>query len=81
MREINASAFKAKCLALLDEIAETGEPLTILKRGTPVAQLFPPAPARKGFPQEGLKGSVRILGDVVDPVLDAADWEVEGDNG
>ena len=29
MKTINASEFKAKCLAILDEVAETGEVLTM----------------------------------------------------
>jgi prevent-host-death family protein len=43
MRSIRASEFKAKCLAILDEVERTGEPVTILKRGRPVARLLPPA--------------------------------------
>ena len=38
-RTIKASEFKAKCLALMDEVAESGEEIVITKRGTPVARL------------------------------------------
>jgi prevent-host-death family protein len=41
MREITASAFKAGCLALLDEVAASGESLLITKRGRPVARVDP----------------------------------------
>lgn len=41
MRRIRASELKAKCLAILDEIARTGESVTILKRGRPIASLVP----------------------------------------
>ena len=37
-RTIGAAEFKAKCLALLDEVAETKEELVVTKRGRPVAQ-------------------------------------------
>jgi prevent-host-death family protein len=77
MKTMTATEFKAKCLSILDEVAETGETLTILKHGKPVAQLVPPAPISSGSPQDSLKGTVTILGDVVSPVLDPADWEVE----
>jgi prevent-host-death family protein len=77
MNTINASDFKAKCLSLLDEVARTGRTLTILKRGKPVAQLVPAVPVEKGFAQTALKGTVRILGDVVSPVLPAGTWEAE----
>jgi len=38
---LTASRFKAQCLALLDEVAETGESLVITKRGRPVARVEP----------------------------------------
>ena len=40
-KRIAASEFKAKCLALLDEVAETGMPLIITKRGKPLVKLVP----------------------------------------
>jgi len=38
-QQIPASQFKARCLALLDEVAATGQPLVVTKRGKPVAKL------------------------------------------
>jgi len=77
MRSIRASEFKAKCLAILDEVERTGEPVTILKRGRPVARLLPPARGEGKYPQDSLKGTVKILGDVIEPVLPAELWEAE----
>ena len=79
MREIRASEFKAKCLAILDQVERTGEPVTILKRGRPVARLVPPSLGSGEYPQHALFGTVKILGDVVEPVLPATDWEAEGE--
>jgi prevent-host-death family protein len=46
MTTITATHFKAHCLRLLDQVAETGEPLVITKHGRPVARVEPPsAPA------------------------------------
>jgi prevent-host-death family protein len=42
MREITATQFKAHCLRVLDEVAETREPVVITKHGRPVARLEPP---------------------------------------
>ena len=78
MKTISATEFKAKCLALLDEVKQTGEVITILKRGKPTAQLVPPVPRDNAMPQETLIGSVQIIGDVVGPVIDASFWEAEG---
>lgn len=71
MREIRASEFKAKCLAILDEVDRTGEPVTILKRGRPVARLVPPELGQSEFPQQALFGTVEILGEIIEPVLPA----------
>jgi prevent-host-death family protein len=73
----NASEFKAKCLAILDQVNSTREIVTILKRGKPIAQLVPPARQGSGYPQDDLRGSARILGDIVAPALPAEAWESE----
>ncbi len=76
MKTINASEFKAKCLAILDEVGQTGETVTILKRGKPVAQLVPPVP-RETYPQDTLAGTGRIIGDVIEPPLPPEAWDAE----
>ncbi|MCP3964491.1 MAG: type II toxin-antitoxin system Phd/YefM family antitoxin [bacterium] len=78
MVTINASEFKAKCLAILDEVADTGEEVLILKRGRPVAQLVPPIQSSSPHPQDELRDSVVIKGDVIEPVLPAEAWEAVG---
>jgi prevent-host-death family protein len=80
VKTLTSTEFKAKCLSILDEVAETGEPVTILKRGKPVAQLVPPVPRAKGYPQEQIIGTVRIKGYIVSPPLPADAWEAERRN-
>lgn len=41
MIRISASQFKARCLALLDDVAEGGSELVVTKRGRPVAKVVP----------------------------------------
>lgn len=41
MEQMSASRFKAQCLSILDEVAESGSELVITKRGKPVAQVVP----------------------------------------
>jgi prevent-host-death family protein len=53
-REITATQFKARCLRLLDEVAESGEALVVTKHGRPVARVEPPLRA------DDLRGSVTI---------------------
>lgn len=78
MKKMNISEFKAKCLALLDELDRTGEAITILKRGRPIAQVVPAVPREDGYPQNTLRGTVEVCGDIVGPVLPSETWEVEG---
>jgi prevent-host-death family protein len=71
-KAIKASEFKAKCLALIDEVAASGTPLTITKNGKPVADLVPHrAGARNAF---GIwKDSIKITGDIISPI--DVEWE------
>ena len=39
--KVPASAFKARCLALLDEVATTHRSLVVTKHGVPVARVVP----------------------------------------
>ena len=39
MTTIQASEFKAKCLALMDQVARTGQTIVVTKNGKPVAEL------------------------------------------
>jgi prevent-host-death family protein len=77
MNVYSASEFKAKCLAILDQVNSTREAVTILKRGKPVAQLVPLVQQDSGYPQDDLLGSVRVLGDIMAPPLPAESWESE----
>jgi len=41
MREIAISEFKARCLALLEEVSKTRKPIRITRRGKPIAEVVP----------------------------------------
>ncbi len=64
---VPAGEFKAKCLKLLDEVAEKREPLIITKHGKPVAQVVP-MPSKQRKIVGSMKGSVTILGDIISPL-------------
>lgn len=74
-RVIGATEFKAKCLALLDEIQEQGGTITVTKRGRPVATISPVPKKRWKSPIGILEGKVKILGDIVNFNL-ADRWEM-----
>jgi prevent-host-death family protein len=71
-RVIKASEFKAKCLALLDEVEQKGDHLVITKKGKPVADVVPHKPEKREL-LGILKGRVEILGDIISPI--DVEWE------
>jgi antitoxin (DNA-binding transcriptional repressor) of toxin-antitoxin stability system len=72
-RYVKASAFRAKCLAAIDEAARSGALLTILKNGKPVAELMPRG--RRGRRLRGIsKNELFITGDIISPI--DVEWEV-----
>ena len=70
-RTMKASEFKAKCLRLMDEVAEHGEEIVITKNGRPVAKLAPYRRKPK-MPFGRNRENIRILGDIVSPM--PAEW-------
>jgi prevent-host-death family protein len=71
-RHIKASEFKAKCLALMDEVARTGASVVITKNGKAVAELVPHRPRRQNA-RGILKNELFVTGDIVSPV--DVEWE------
>jgi prevent-host-death family protein len=66
-RMMKASEFKAKCLALLDEVERTGQGVIVTKHGKPVAELVPhrtPKRNARGI----LKDKLFIVGDIISPI-------------
>lgn len=64
---VPAGEFKAKCLKMIDEVAEKRKPLVITKFGKPVAQVIP-MPAKQRDIVGSMKGSGVILGDIISPI-------------
>ncbi len=74
-KQITATQFKTHCLRLLDEVAETGQPLVITKHGRPVARVEPP------LRPDDLRGSVKI--NMTDEELiyfSIGPWDMEKDD-
>jgi prevent-host-death family protein len=64
-KTISTSEFEGHCLALLDKVARTRQPLIVTKRGKPVAKIVPTEASRS----PRLLGSVKF-GNIVDAILD-----------
>lgn len=73
MKNIPAGEFKARCLAIMDEVQAKRQAVVITKRGKPVAKLVPVEKEQDdifGF----FKGKIKIKGDIIAPVLSPEDW-------
>lgn len=67
VREIPAGEFKAKCLAIMDEVQQRGGAYVITKRGVPVAKLVPARVERRPF-LGSMKGTVITRADLIAPL-------------
>ncbi len=77
MIEVAISEFKAKCLALLEQVRRTHQPIRITRHGKPVAEVVPPSAVVDRAAWIGsMKDSVEIVGDIISPANDEDEWEV-----
>jgi len=79
MEKIAISKFKATCLAVLERVRKSGQPILVTRFGQPVAKISPPELAERIIRLGGGAGSAVILGDIVGPIGDESDWEAAQD--
>ncbi|MHB8503462.1 MAG: type II toxin-antitoxin system Phd/YefM family antitoxin [Candidatus Acidiferrales bacterium] len=76
MQEVPISIFKAKCLAILEQVEKTKSPIRITRHGKPVADVVPAVQTVDRASLMGsMRNSIKILGDIVSPVIDLDDIE------
>jgi prevent-host-death family protein len=63
---MSISKFKATCLAVLERVRATGQPVLVTKFGTPVAQVLPPTPPA---PPPSWLGVLRERGRIVNDLV------------
>jgi prevent-host-death family protein len=77
VEQIAISKFKATCLAVLERVRKTGKPVLVTRFGEPVAEVGPPPVTGRPHRELGsMRGTARIVGDIVSPASDEDDWEV-----
>lgn len=74
---VSVAEAKATLSAVVHRVEQKRIPVTILRRGVPVAQIIPfpetPAPKLRG----SMAGTVRVLGDIVSPL--GIEWTISDD--
>ncbi len=74
MKKVAATEFKAKCLALIDQVHNTGKPITITKRWKPVAVLQQLTEAdTKAWLK--LRDTIKSYKDPFKPAVDPSEWD------
>ena len=74
MQKIPAAQFKAQCLAVMEQVAESGRPVVVTKHGKPVVQIIPAESVGDeifGF----MAGKARIIGDI-ENTIPISDWNL-----
>jgi prevent-host-death family protein len=76
--EVSAAEFRKNFFRILDRVEQTREAVVITKRGKPVARLVFVDNEEKKDPLIGaLAGLGRTKGDLTEPVVDTAVWELD----
>lgn len=75
VKSIPAGEFKQRCLALLDEVEASGEPIVVTKRNRPVAQVAPIGPDAGEDWRGAMRTRGEITGDLVAPAAGVEEWE------
>jgi prevent-host-death family protein len=73
-KAIGAGEFKAKCLAILDEVQRARREILITKRGKPVAKLVPVHDRAESF-IGSMRGTMEIVGDIISPIDE--EWDAD----
>ena len=75
MKQMRASVFKAQCLAVMNDIQATGEPVIVTKRGKPVVKVVPIKPENDDI-FGSMADEVKIVGDIESPVVPLKAWKI-----
>jgi prevent-host-death family protein len=79
METMAVSKFKATCLAVLQRVKRTGQPVLITRFGQPVAEIVPPPSPESAASWLGcMQGRAEERGDTVGPTLKPRDWKALG---
>ena len=73
MKEMAAAEFKAKCLAVMEKVKQTGEPVVVTKHGKPMVKVMP-MPQKDAEVFGYLADKIKVVGDVIN-TTPPEDWD------
>lgn len=75
MKRMTATKAKAQFLAMMKDVALTGEPVVVTNHGKPLVRIIREKPA-KNEPFIGrLEGIIEVRGDLLKPAVPPEDWD------
>jgi len=74
MKQIPTSEFGTQCLALINEVQATGEPVLVTEDGKPVVKLVPVETKDESIIGH-MVGKAKIVGDIISPATPIEDWD------
>ena len=76
MKQVAISEFKARCLALIEEVRRTRKPIRVTRHGKIVAEVIPPTAVQDRAEWiASMKGTFEITGDILSPASEESEWE------
>jgi antitoxin (DNA-binding transcriptional repressor) of toxin-antitoxin stability system len=75
MKTMGAGAFKAKCLSAMTDVHNGHGEIMVTKRGKPFVKIVPAKPAEPESIFGFLKGKVKVVGDIVAPIVEPWEWD------
>jgi len=83
IKQVAAGEFKAKCLGLMREVANTGKPVLVTVWGKPLVEVGPPRNGNKTRRKDDFlgrwEGIIKIVGDpddLIKPVFPLEDYDM-----
>lgn len=75
MKQIPVSQLKANCSAVIEQVRRTKRSIQITRGGKVIAEIRPIASEKSRSWLGRMKGTAKIIGDIVSPVIDLEDIE------
>lgn len=77
MKQLAVSKLKVHCLAIVEEVNRTGQPVLVTRFGKPVAEIIPARPKASASWLGSMRDEMEIVGDIVGPLGAFEEWEPE----
>lgn len=77
MKHLAVSKLKVHCLAIVEEVNRTGQPVLVTRFGKPVAEIVPVRPKAPTSWLGSMRDEMEIIGDIVGPLGAFEEWEPE----